>query len=92
MIELAREYELLCYGAGWRAEIRQRYASEAAMQVAAEAERRSGRYSYAEFFVHILVQEKKKRAPYWIRHKLGSEGLMQGWCRSGGMTGLLSDS
>jgi len=69
---------MLCYGKGWQAEIRHRYPTEAAMRAAADVARGSGRFSYAEFFVHTLVRDKRG-PPYWIRHKLESEGPMQGW-------------
>jgi hypothetical protein len=84
MSELAREFELLCYGAGWRAELRKRFSCEAEMEEAAEAARLSGRFSLAEFFVHVLVKEKNKLPAYWVRHKLRSEGPMQGWAAAFG--------
>jgi hypothetical protein len=71
-------FDMLCYGKGWRAEVRQRYPTEAAMRAAAAVARSSGRFSYAEFFVHTLVPDRKG-PPYWVRHKLESEGPMQGW-------------
>lgn len=71
-------FDMLCYGQGWQAEVRQRYPTEAAMRAAADTARSSGRFSYAEFFVNTLVRDKKG-PPYWVRHKLESEGPMQGW-------------
>jgi hypothetical protein len=80
-LELAREFELLCYAPkGWRAELRGRFPSEAAMREAAEGARRSGRFSLAEFYAHVLTREAGKAKPaHWYRHKLGSEGPLQGW-------------
>lgn len=75
---VAREFELLCYGAGWRAELRERFPSEAAMEGAAEAARRGGRFSLAEFYAHAYIEDKKGRRT-WLRSKLRAEGPLQGW-------------